>query len=69
MQIELDRGDSGAESQEALGDKQPPSHGPAQSRARACLSGQVPTSSTPITTERATRAGAKQSVSSFLAEA
>lgn len=45
-----------------------PLHGPARSRARACLWGQVPTSSTPITTERAARAGAKQSVSSFLAE-
>ena len=68
MHIELDRGDSGAESREALGDEQPPSPGPAQSRARACLSGQVPTSRTPVTMERAARAGAKQSVSSFLSE-
>ena len=53
---------------EALGDEQPPSPSPAQSRARACLAGQVPTSRTPVMTERAARAGAKHSVSSFLSE-
>lgn len=68
VQIQLDCGDSGAVSRVALEEEQPLPHGPAQSRARGCLSGQVPTSSTPVTTERAAQAGAKQSVSSFLAE-
>lgn len=68
VQIELDCEDSGAVSRAALEDEQPPPHGPAQSRARGCLSGQVPTSSAPVTTERAAWAGAKQNISSFLAE-